>query len=285
MTDPDPSSDLAPLPAGQAAELATVARGELRTWLRAKPAAVLDRIDRLGRDEIAAAAALIARLDTARADSRADALLGELRRLVDEVHAPPPRRYLGLPLRQPPLPERLATAEPAIARTLDALAGERDRLARAAVTGRSLAARFADADAALGRVAHLFPLLERAVAAAERELAGSDPPRAAALRGDVALRLTERHGDVLTQYAVLHQARLSLDLLLDGEEALARAIDRTRHVMVSALRTAVAALRGMTDGARMGAQAAALDEGDARRALAGAVAEMREMLAGVAPPP
>lgn len=273
-------SDLTPLAPAQAAELANTARGELRTWLRADPAEVLERIDRIGRDEIAAAAVLIGRLDTARADSRADALLDELRRLVDGVHAPSPRRYLGLTLREPPLAERLTSAEPAIARILDGLAHERDGLARAAVTGRSLEARFAEADAALARIAHLFPLLDRAVAAAERELSGTDPARAAALRGDVALRLTERQADVLTQYAVLTQARLSLHLLLDGAEALARAIDRTRHVMVSALRTAVAALRGLTDGASMGARAAALDEADARRTLAGAVAEMRETLAG-----
>ena len=276
---PDESTALTPLPPAQATELATLARAELRTWLRSEPGAARERIDRLGRDEMAAITALIARLDTARAGNEAERLLDQLRRLVEGVHAPAQRRYLGLALRVPPLEERLIAAEPAIAAALDGLAREGDRIARTAVTARSLATRLADAETALARITHLAILLERAVAAAERELAGSDPARAAALRGDVTARLLERRADLLTQYAVLQQARLSLKLLLDGEEALARAIERTRHVTLTALRTAVAALRGLTDGGRMGARAAALDEADARRAAIAAVTEMRAALA------
>jgi hypothetical protein len=59
----------------------------------------------------------------------------------------------------------------------------------------------------------------------------------------LAIRLAERLRDLLTQLVVLRQGRLSLDLIAGEQAMLARAVDRTRHTLVAALRTAAAARR------------------------------------------
>jgi hypothetical protein len=278
VSDPD----LPALAPDALADLRAGVRSEIRRWLTADgDAAVLARIDAIGAGEIEAAAALAGRTAAALPEGRATALLDELNRLVNAIHTPPPapRRLFGAPPPPPPVERRLADAEPALAHLLEELAGERDRLAQAALVAERLDARIEASEAELARAAHRLRLLAQAAEAAGRELGSEQPARARFLAGEAAARATERASDVLTQLAVLRQTRLSLHMLAEGQAAMVRAVDRTRHIMVSALRAGVAAARAVGEGARLADRAAALDAGAARQAAEAAVGEMRAALA------
>lgn len=280
MTLPVPAdlSAVSALEGEATAELRRLVAERMRRWLRADEAVILDGVGAIGAAAVRTAADLAARLGHA-GESRAEAILDELRRLVEAVHAPPPPRWSLFPRLQLTLEERLAAAEPDIARALEALAHERDAMLRDGVTLRKLEGRMADADTALEEAVRLCRAFERAADGAARETAGTDPARAALLRGAVLTRVAERTRDLLTQLVVLRQGRLSLSVLLEGRDAMARAIDRVRLTTVAALRTAVAARRSIGEGTRLTERAAALERpADQSDTIARAVEDMRAVL-------
>jgi len=271
--------DLTPLAESRAPALRATARDVVRGWLAVPDPAAME-VGPVGASAIAAAAEASRRLaavDTRPAD--AGAVLARLQRLAEP--APTPRWN---PFRRPPPP---VDADAELAEVVAALEESRDTLTKAGVRLAGERGRIAEADARLEEAAHLLRTLAAGAEAAAREIGGSDPARAAALRGPVAAALDERLRDVLTQLAVTRQARLSLAVVGDGHEALAGAIERARATMVSALRTAALAGRAVAGRADLEAQAAALDRsaaaaGDAaatrgaavRRALDDAIAQI-----------
>jgi len=280
-----PSAPLAP---DHAAALRTAARDTVRGWLAAPdPAAALPAIATLGSGAIAAAADASRRLlAAAPAPVDAAAALDALRALAGEE---PARGWR--PFRRPAPPVDVAAALPPVIRALE---DARDGLIRHDVRLSAERDRFAAADARLEETEHLLRALLAGAKAAAREIAATDPARAAALRGPVADALQARLGDVLTQLAVTRQGRLSLGLVQDGNATLAAAVEQARSITVAALRTAAAAGRAVADGERLSAQAAALGQAavasdaadpgrDAavRRALADAVAEVEAAIRGL----
>jgi hypothetical protein len=119
-------------------------------------------------------------------------------------------------------------------------------------------------DEALEEAVHQCRALEAATASAARELGPSDPVRATRLREAAEVRLTERERDLLTQLIVVRQGRMSIGAVLDSEAALGRALERTRHTMVAALRTAAAARRAAAATRRYGGEPASGGSGDRR---------------------
>lgn len=299
MTDLRRDSDLsalAVLTPDRAAILQQRTRDLIREWLSSvDDAAVLRVISLMGRDAIARAADGAARLPTGRSPAavEADAILAELRATVEalaepDMPAPRPRFRLFAPPALPPVDTQQTEAR--LADLLARLDRARDALLRDGIRFAADRTRLAEADAELEQVAHLLTGLVPRLDAAAREIAPDMPARAALLRGEATAALTERTRDVLTQLVVTRQGRLSLDLLVEGQETLAAAIARTSTTMMAALRTALAARTAIADGARMTAQAdalrttasAAADAGDrsaaARRARADAVTQMRRAL-------
>lgn len=259
--------------------IASAARAEVRRWLAADRDAVRTHIVRLGHEEVASAAGAIARLDAAAGDGCAADAVEEVRRLVEEVHAPAQRRRLGIAIAPAPLERRLSEAAPLIAAALDRLAGDGERLARHVADARAIDRRLADAAAALDALTARLDALARGTDAATRELR-HDEARSAFLRDELLPLLAERLVDVHTQQLVLDQGRLSLKLLIAGNDALLAAIDRARHQTVPALRTAVAAARALDRARAAQAGAAALETGVARDAIAAGVRAVRDALGG-----
>lgn len=250
-------TELTPLPADRAVALRQTARDVVRGWLAlADPNRIGDKVGSIGAQAIAAGADSSRRL-LASLPPQADAgtVLDALRRLAEGAVPQPPAR--GWRMFQRPAPPVDIEAELGV--IVAQLEEQRDRLMLAAVRIASERERVAEADRRLEEAAHLIRTLIAGADAAAREIGSSDPTRAAVLRGAAAEKLHERLGDVLTQLAVTRQGRLSLEIIRDGYETLAGAIDRARSTMVAALRTAALAGRAVAEGQRLGEQAAALD--------------------------
>lgn len=250
-------TDLTPLPADRTRDLRETARGVVRGWLAlADPARIGDEIGSIGAQAIAAASDNSRRLPAALPpQAEASAVLEALRRLAEGTVPQPPARGWRMFQRPPPPIDVEAELGVIVAQ----LEEQRDRLMLAAVRIASERERIADADRRLEEAAHLIQTLIAGADAAAREVGSGDPVRAAALRGSVTEKLHERLRDVLTQLAVARQGRLSLQIIRDGHETLAGAIDRARSTMVAALRTATLAQRAMSEGQRLNEEAAALD--------------------------
>jgi hypothetical protein len=282
---------LAPLPSARADEIARVARQTVRGWL-SDPTTAAEIIAALGRSAIEAAAETsrrLAALHPAPADARG--VLDMLQRLAEHATAQPPRGWR--PFRKAPVPVDL---EAELATVVQRLEDARDGLIRTATRLAGELDRITSADARLEEAVYLVRAIEAGVDAAVRELNANDPMRAQALRGAIGGGLDERLGDLLTQLAVTRQARLSLQLIRDGNDALSGAIERARSTMVAALRTAGLAVRAASEGERLQAQAAALDrsatgaaaarparDAGVRRALDDAIAQVAAAQAAAAP--
>lgn len=287
-------SVVAPPAPDRVVALRQTARDVIRDWLGdPDDARVLATVGRMGAAAITEAADQSRRLPDGPSPqiARADALLSELRALVEGLAAPPSppaRRWFPFGATPAPAPPVFDQVEPKLASLLTALDQQRDALIHDAVRMRSERERIARADARLEDAVHLLDMVEAATSAAARETAATAPVRAALLRGDVAAALQERKRDVLTQLVVTRQGRLSLDILAEAQGSLVTAIDRARTTMAAALRTAVGAARALADARAMGEQASALEasagavepgrEAAAERALADAVAQMRAAL-------
>jgi hypothetical protein len=283
--------EITPLVGDARAELEGWARSELRRLLRLDSHdSLLSELDRIGADDVRVAADLASQLPDGRSGGRIDEVLGEIRSLVTMVHEPTQRRRLfGVSRSTLPVEQRLRTAEPRISALVDELARERDDLARAALRATRLEERLASAEIGLERHVLMLRLLCDKADAAARELAAVQPERSRFLRAELTARASERARDLLTQLAVARQGRLSQALLRQGQEAMVRAVDRTRHTMLSALRTAVGVLMASEQGGRLAAGAEALDKAAARRIIETSLGDMRaavdaERDAMVAPP-
>jgi len=264
---------LTPLAPDRTTALRTVARDTVRGWLAAAdPVAALPAIGEIGAAAIAAAADGSRRLLAATpAPVDAAAALDALRALAAEE---PPRGWR--PFRRPAPPPDFAAALPPVIRALEEA---RDGLIRHEVRLSAEADRFAAADTRLDEVGHLLRTLLAGAEAAAREIAGTDPARAAALRGPVADALQARMPDVLTQLTVTRQGRLTLRLVQEGNATLAAAIERARATTVAALQTAAAASRAVAQGERLSAEAAALGQAATAADATGRDAAVRRTLA------
>lgn len=227
MEEPPPSR---PGPARSDPERA---RDLIRTWLRTGRDDVLRGI---GRDAVRAAADAVGRLapDTGRTD--AGGALADLERAVavlSRSHADrSPRWWNGLrPRRTPP-----STVD--VAALLDGLGRQADATALEAIRLNGERDRIRSARAGLEEVVGLVRAVEAGAEAAARELAGSDPDRAAAVRSEAAPILLEREKAVLTQLAVTDQALLAVDMLLGNQTAAADALESARTATISALQVA-----------------------------------------------
>lgn len=287
-------SVVAPPAPDRVVALRQTARDVIRDWLGdPDDARVLAAVARMGQAAVAEAADQSRRLPDGPSPqiARADALLNDLRALVEGLAAPAPPARRWFPFGTTPAPSPAPAfdqVEPKLAALLTALDQQRDALIHDAVRMRSEQERVTRADVRLEDAVHLLDMVEAATSAAARETAATDPTRAALLRGPVAAALQERRRDVLTQLVVTRQGRLSLDILGEAQGTLVTAIDRARTTMAAALRTAVGAARALADARAMGEQARALEatagaaasgrEATAERALADAVAQMRAAL-------
>jgi hypothetical protein len=265
-----------PCGAERARALRQSANGLVRRWLGGvKDTDLLAAIDAIGAESVRTAADLTRRFGGAvDLSGRAEQTLEALRQLVEAIHSASPRRRFGLFAGPTPSMEaRLNAAEPRLTVLLEQLAGQHDQLSREVIRLRGLLEELAQSDRMIEEAVHLSRALEGAFEAAARELDGSDPARAAQLRGALGVRLTERLRDLLTQLVVVRQGRLSLASIADGQEALARAIERTRLILLAALRTAVAARRSAAQGRAAPASTGA--EPERETDLGRAIAAMR----------
>jgi hypothetical protein len=248
------------------------ARSLLRQWSTLSPDSVLDAVGRLGAREIAMAAEASARLDRGVDASRsAQRSLATLEALAASL-APPEKRARTFFARADPQEDDL---QPRIQALVDSLDRERDAVALSLMALKRDLAKLGVAATMLEDALQLIRACVKAAEAAGRELAVERPDRAQLLCEGVRLRLVEREQDVLTQAAVTNQGMLTLQLLLDGQQALAHALESARSTSVSALRTAIAARRALAGSQDLARQANALG-GAARDA-----AERTEALAGL----
>lgn len=278
----------------RARTLQHVARDVLRAWLRTEDAYAFDR---LGQDAIRASADETVRLGNPGDGGTAERLLSEIETLAGTIAEPaaPPRRWWSRarPEAKP------ATASDGFATLVDRLDRARDAITRRLIVAQSDRARFEDADLALERALALIRALVPTLEAAAREMRGEDPVRAARLTSVATETLPERERAVLTQVAIHRQAMLTLDLMMQNQATLERALEQARTATVSALQVALAARRAISDGTALAQQGAALsrltaaaatgDPGDsalhARRMLDDAVAQARAAIAASAAVP
>lgn len=217
------------------------ARRLLRGWLVSDENDVLSAIDSLGRGAISRAAEASARLDrNASSSESAEASLRNLQALATSLEAGPRRQRKSFFSRREPPQVEPGTHIEALVASLDS---ERDTIARSLITLETDSRKLRDAASALEDALSLVRACASAVEAAAREIALERPDRARFLRGIASARLLSREQDIATQAAVTHQGVLTLQLLTDGQNALAQALARARETSVAALRTAIAARR------------------------------------------
>lgn len=170
--------------------------------------------------------------------------LRELENVASTLSPPEPRasRWWG--------PSSRARATPSLAERLpplvERLEREHDASARRTLSLRTELARIERGDADLVSQIHLLRALGGQAEAAARELRVQDPARSSMLSDALATTLPQRTRDILTQIAIARQARLTLDIMLENEAVLARALETARTATASALAVAAAALRTRT---------------------------------------
>ncbi|KMS56653.1 hypothetical protein V474_14850 [Novosphingobium barchaimii LL02] len=259
----------------------------LRQWLVGSENDVLAAIETLGRQAIRDASQASGRLERSTSSTTsAQSVLLELQAFAETFEAPAPRRRLWFSARVED-----KTPDPANLNTLVAsLERERDAIARTLIGIEGDRAKLQLADDALDHALQLIRACGLAAESAARELALSKPPQALFLRETVPARLLAREQDLLTQIAVTRQGILALQLVADGQTALAQAIDRARDTSVAALRTALAARQAVTGSQDLTRQAQALESTveaagkasnsgrDVDRPLADAAAQIRRAI-------
>lgn len=264
------------------------ARSLVRQWLASDEIDVLSTIDTLGGRAIRAASEASARLDRGVSVSQsAGRSLENLQALAARLEAPPRRRALSFFGRGTAREEDARTQIEALVETLD---DARDNVARSLITIDSDIGKLRAAAAALDDALLLIRACALAADSAGRELLLEQPIRARFLCDTVRARLLSREQDVATQAAVTQQGVLTLQLLLDGQDALAQALARARDTSVAALRTAIAARRAIAGSQDMARQAAALEQtaqaagaapaarGDLQRVLDDAIDQARRAI-------
>lgn len=257
------------------------ARALLRQWLADGEADVAASVAAIGARAVRAASAAVGRLDRLPPANAAERTLAHLEELARGFAEPEPDRTpFAFLRRQRADPDW----RPQIQRLVEDLERESDELARASLTIDGDAKRLRAAATDLDDALLLLGACSAAVAAARREVALDRPDRAHFLDRSVAPRLVEREQDLLTQAAVTQQAILTLALLAEGQDVLARALTRARETSIAALRTAIAARDASEAHARLSSHADAIDPTgrggaasplDVRHALRHAIDEAR----------
>ncbi|UYY59283.1 toxic anion resistance protein [Sphingomonas sp. S2-65] len=172
---------------------------------------------------------------------------------------------------------------------VESLERERDTAALSLITIESDSKKLHAAAEGLDNVVALIRACAVMVEAAGRELRFDRPDRARFFSETVAARLLARERDVVTQTAVTQQGMLTLQLLLEGQTALAQALGRARDTSIAALRTALATRRAVAESQGIARQADALERtaraagdaparGDLQRALDDAVDQARRAI-------
>lgn len=228
-------------PGERATRLGAVASSLIRQWLRQDEAAVIAAIGAIGRAAVEQSGVELARLDPAA--SGGSAALSALDEIAAALEAPLPAPGGWFGRAAAPV------AKPSLAELAGLIEAERDAALRRVLTLSTDRARLAAADAALDDAVALAVLVEGLLKSAAREMSGDDPARAASLRGEIALRLSERRRDLLLQQTVVRQALHTIDLLADGQAMLIEALERARTLSVGAVRAAIAARRAVEAGA------------------------------------
>jgi|GEM_PF-2404681 len=203
---------------------------------------------------------------------------------------------LGAPIepRRRSLFKPAGSSDPDVQARIEALVetidGERDDVARSLITIETDSKKLRAAADELDEALQLIRACGVAVDAAGRELMFDQPARAGFLCDTARARLLAREQDVASQAAVTRQGVLTLQLLIDGQNALVQALTRARDTSIAALRTAIAARRAITESQDMTRQADALERtvraagdapvarGDLQRVLDDAVDQARRAI-------
>lgn len=233
------------------------ARLVLRRWLLSDEGDVLASVDSLGAASIRMASEASARLDRGISSGQAtENSLQKLQALAASLEAPKKRRtrsFFGWGAAPNENEHRNVEA------LIEGLDRERDNVAQSLITIATDRNKLNAAVAALEEALLLIRACATTVEAAGRELMREQPARARFLCDTVHARLLAREQDVATQIAVTQQGILTLQLLLDGQDALAQALARARDTSVSALRTAIAARRVIANSQDVARQTDALE--------------------------
>lgn len=264
------------------------ARRLLRQWLASDDNVLLDSINALGARAISGASEGSRRLDRATAFGQsASSSLDDLQALMADLGAPAQPRRRSL-FKTTPISH--ADPQTRLEVSVERLDGERDNVARSLITIESDSKKLRAAAVELDDALALIRACAAAVDAAGRELMFDQPARARFLRDTARAHLLSREQDVATQLAVTQQGILTLQLLIDGQNALAQALSRARDTSVAALRTAIAAQRAITGSQDMARQVEALERtvraaegapatrGDLQRVLDDAVDQARRAI-------
>jgi uncharacterized protein YaaN involved in tellurite resistance len=275
-------------PSGVEKNFRDQARRLLRQWLASDDDALLTAIDTLGKRAIRAASEASARLDRATSFGRSTANnLEDLQALMVDLGAPiePRRRSLFKPAGASD-----ADVQAHIQALVETIDSERDDVARSLITIETDSKKLRAAADELDEALQLIRACAVVVDAAGRELMFDQPARAGFLCDTARARLLAREQDVVTQAAVTQQGVLTLQLLIDGQNALAQALTRARDTSIAALRTAIAARRAITGSQDIARQADALERtvreagdapvarGDLQRVLDDAVDQARRAI-------
>ncbi|WP_419724233.1 toxic anion resistance protein [Sphingomonas sp. HT-1] len=288
VKDPQKEQSLPSAPSGPEETFREQARRLLRQWLASNDNVLLDSIDTLGRRAVSGASEASRRLDrTISFGQSAASSLDDLQALMADLGAPaqPRRRSLFKAA-----PKNHADPQTRLEALVESLDRERDNVARSLITIESDSTKLRAAAAELDDALALIRACAAAVDAAGRELMFDQPTRARFLCDTARTRLLSREQDVATQLAVTQQGILTLQLLIDGQHALAQALGRARDTSIAALRTAIAAQRALTQSQDMARQAEALERtaraaeeapatrGDFQRVLDDAVDQVRRAI-------
>jgi ribosomal 50S subunit-associated protein YjgA (DUF615 family) len=231
----------------------------LRKWLAASEGEILSMVDALGRREIGAAADASGRLARETSSTlSAERSLGNLQALAEGLETPTRRR--GLSFLGGWREGRPDDTQANINALVEKLDEERDAVALSLIAIETDRKRFLDAADRLDEALGLIRACAHALDAVAREISIDLPDRARFLRDTVAGRLLSREQDVVLQAAVTQQGVLTLQVLADGQDALAQALGRARETTVAALRTAIAARKAVAGSRVMARQAAALEQ-------------------------
>jgi uncharacterized protein YaaN involved in tellurite resistance len=218
-------------------------------------------IDRLGQREFTATAAMSGRILERRLEVARGLLadkaplarkLAELRKIVDELN--PARLEMGRKRSRGASAsvsdhdelaelsgyfERFARSQERVEAILATIAVGRLALERdSALLGQELVS-FAAVMETLSQNAYLTGRLDEALAARIDVVANADPERADCLRADLLHPVRRRRQEILTQLAVAMQGYMSLQIVEQTNQEMARAMGAASATTAAALRTAV----------------------------------------------
>lgn len=278
MTEDTFNRDDRPLAEGRSDKAAgSASRQIVRQWLEASDDAIVTAVHALGAGAIRDAERATQRLQRSSGTSFGDS--GVLARL--EAFA---AGYAGNGDQGKRGWFPFGRKAPAVQPDLDALASdlahEHDSVARTLIFIETDRVKLEEVERGLDDAVHAVRSLGKAVEAAARELSVARPARAALFRDTAAPGLLSREQDLLTQRAIIHQAILALQIVADGQRALAQSLDRARGITVAALRTAMLARQAVGGNREMMRQAQALEQtAEAARTASGSRREVERALA------